>query len=120
MLKLIRPGTLEQGRLYLRRKPSAHDDNVTATLVRFSSYTACPALVIIQDSMGKKVRCTRDDLFEVKDIPFPFRMSMFLKTKIQTLELYDVLLPVRKFIVVCINPKKFLYYFLPEIQEIIP
>jgi hypothetical protein len=120
MQKLTRPGTLEQGKLYLHSVYKSDDNGGNVSLIRFSSYTACPAIVIIIDRKGKKIRCARDDLFELKDTPLPFRMSMLIKFNFQTLEVYDVLHPVINFFVALIKPDKPQYHFSPDHQEISP
>ena len=120
MLKLTRPGTLESGRFYLRQKPSSVNNYVIATLVRFSGYTACPAVVIVQDRMGNRIRCSRDDLFILKESPRPFRMSILLKSKIQKPEVYELFLAVVNFFDTLIYPDTHQYQFSPENQKSLP
>ncbi len=63
MMNLNRPQTLEIGKFYLHRDHSMIRKYKVASVVIFSSYTACPAFVIVQDKSGVKIRCPRDDLF---------------------------------------------------------
>lgn len=68
MMKLIRPQTLEQGQYYLHRENPIRNMPHSTAVVLFMSYTACPACVVVQDESGKKIRCPRDDLFELHDL----------------------------------------------------
>jgi len=69
-MNLNRPQTLEIGKLYLHREhPMIRKSSVSA-LVKFSSYTACPAFVIVQSNSGIKIRCPRDDLFTINGSDF--------------------------------------------------
>lgn len=119
MQKLIRPGTLIQGNLYLHSISIADDKGGDNSMIRFISYTACPAMVIILDSNGNKIRCARDDLFDLKDTPLPFRMSIFLKSGIQTLQVYDLVHSVINFFAALIKPDKSPYHFSPDHHEIL-
>ena len=67
MMHLNRPQTLELGKLYLHRERLLNSMHQDPAVVMFSSYTACPAFVIVQDNSGEKKRCPRDDLFVLND-----------------------------------------------------
>lgn len=60
-----RPQTLENGKFYLLRENSMIKIPHGPSVVRFSSYTASPAFVIVQDKSGEKMRCPRDNLFDL-------------------------------------------------------
>jgi hypothetical protein len=60
---LIRPHTLEEGKQYLLVENQDGNNDIFLTTVKFVSYTACPAIVIITDGAGRRIRCLRDDLF---------------------------------------------------------
>ncbi len=55
-----RPASLEFGGIYLRRINNPNADQMHP--VQFIAYSACPAIVIIQDGSGCE-RCPRDELF---------------------------------------------------------
>ena len=65
MMRLIRPHTLEQGQYYLHRENPFKNMPYSTAVVLFMSYTSCPVCVVIQDESGEKIRCPRDDLFEL-------------------------------------------------------
>jgi hypothetical protein len=62
-----RPDTFQKGELYLFRAHSLYGNQGAPSIVAFSSYTSSPAFVIIQNNTGSKIRCPRDDLFELLD-----------------------------------------------------
>lgn len=59
---LIRPETLSAGKEYWRSEPPDGKEMQPPIRVIFASYTACPAVVVVIDGVGKRVRCLRDDL----------------------------------------------------------
>ncbi len=61
---LLRPGTLVEGREYLRVEWWDGWRGASRRRVIFASYTACPALVVVNDGAGRRVRCLRDELFQ--------------------------------------------------------
>ncbi len=67
MMRLNRPQTLENGKFYLHREQSRIRKYKVVSVVLFSSYSACPAFVIVQDESGVKIRCPRDDLFTINE-----------------------------------------------------
>jgi len=63
MQKYIRPQTLEPGQSYLYQEKMMENIHQSFSVVIFSSHTACPLWVIVQDELGKKMRLPRDQLF---------------------------------------------------------
>jgi hypothetical protein len=61
---LLRPGTLGVGQEYLRVERWDGWTGASRTPVIFASYTACPAMVVVCDRAGRRVRCLRDELFQ--------------------------------------------------------
>jgi hypothetical protein len=45
--------------------PSLNNHMGEPTIVKFSSYTASPAFIIVEFVSGQRIRCPRDDLFEI-------------------------------------------------------
>ena len=63
---LIRPDTLETGAMYILRDFMSNSRKIVWEPVRFVSYDACPAIVIVDHAgRGKKLRVQRQDLFSV-------------------------------------------------------
>lgn len=62
-MSFTRPKSLERDKLYLLRVDHPNTERKTVSAVFFSSYTSCPAYIIIKDQSGKKIRCSRDNLF---------------------------------------------------------
>ena len=65
MFKFKHPQTLYKGKFYFYRESSVINIQETQSLVIFEGYTACPALVVIRDKSGNKIRCSRDNLIEI-------------------------------------------------------
>jgi hypothetical protein len=59
----LRPQTMVEGQRYSRMERGQEGDGATCTEVFFIAYTSCPAVVIISNGSGHKVRCLREDLF---------------------------------------------------------
>jgi hypothetical protein len=59
---LARPVTLEEGKQYWLRCPAKNQGKFNLMPVRFISYTACPAIVVITDNAGRTLRSSRDDI----------------------------------------------------------
>jgi hypothetical protein len=59
----LRPQTLVEGQRYSRLERGQDGDRATYTEVLFIAYTSCPAVVIISNGSGHKMRCLREDLF---------------------------------------------------------
>jgi hypothetical protein len=62
---LDRPVSFYSDKRYLYWMPSLNNHQVDPSIVRFSSYTASPAFVIVEIVSGQRIRCPRDDLFEI-------------------------------------------------------
>lgn len=60
-----RPDTLFEGIQYFLRK--ANEAEIGYEVVTFLSYDPCPALVILRDEHGHRLRCERQYLFLVTD-----------------------------------------------------
>jgi hypothetical protein len=66
-VQFIHPYSLERGKDYFYREREIDCKHNTFFIVKFVSYEPCPATVIIQELSGRKIRCPRDDLFELKE-----------------------------------------------------
>jgi len=62
-----RPQSFESGKVYLYRERWVDGKRRAPSIVKFVTYDPCPAIVIIRDFGGRKTRCLRDDLFELKE-----------------------------------------------------
>jgi len=62
-LSVIRPDTLVEGRRYLLRIHQEVVSEYSLVPVIFYQYDPCPAIVIVLDDSGQKVRILRDDLY---------------------------------------------------------
>jgi hypothetical protein len=62
---LERPASLHEGKHYFLRLNKKGDGIPVLTQVTFFGYTACPAVVIVQDGSREWLRCSRDDLFHL-------------------------------------------------------
>lgn len=73
MHHLNRPQTFLTGDYYLYREHTWNRSQNDPSMVIFSSYTASPMFVVVQNRSGSKIRCPRDDLFECinSGIPLP-------------------------------------------------
>lgn len=60
---LARPQTLVKGELYLYLNVQQTEEQAVAA-VRFVAYTTCPAIVVVSNGSGQKVRCPRDGLLQ--------------------------------------------------------
>ena len=58
---LFRPDTLKEGTIYLWVSPC--QPPLTRVPVSFISYCPCPAMVIVADREGEKLRIPRDEIF---------------------------------------------------------
>jgi len=58
-----RPATLQESQTYFLKISGENGDIPLFTQVKFTSYTACPAVVIVQDTRYGSFPCSRDDLF---------------------------------------------------------
>ena len=58
------PHTLSEGTRYLYLDQSSPAVDQPATSVQFIAHTSCPAIVVILDGDGRRVRCKRECLFE--------------------------------------------------------
>lgn len=65
--QFIRPYTFERGKYYIFRERQLGSGRKAPSVVKFIAYDACPAWVIIQDSRGLKMRCLREDIFEINN-----------------------------------------------------
>ena len=65
-IQLFRPYSLEKGKDYLYRERGIDPERKKPLIVKFISYDPCPAIVIISDPSGCKIRCPRADLFETE------------------------------------------------------
>jgi hypothetical protein len=64
---LIQPETLDISRKYLRLdRPGSRIDPVINTIT-FIAYDSCPAFVVVQDLVGIKFRCPRDEIYLCTD-----------------------------------------------------
>ena len=68
ILSATRPGTLVEGHLYLLRVNGASGSGELYSSVEFVSYDACPAMVIVRDTAGRRYRCPREDLFGLPEL----------------------------------------------------
>jgi hypothetical protein len=64
-----RPLTFEDNEGYFLHEHDAENQLLASTRVIFVTYAPCPAFVIVQNEDGKYVRCSRDDLFVLRNIP---------------------------------------------------
>jgi hypothetical protein len=62
-VKFIRAGSLNTSEKYLYRTSPGSVDDQDYTTVTFVGYTACPAIVVVQDFKMARIRCNRMDLF---------------------------------------------------------
>jgi hypothetical protein len=67
-LPLPRPTTLTTGSQYRRLVSDEAGSEPRFTLVKFLTYTACPAFVIVTQGNGR-LRCSRADLFDLAGAP---------------------------------------------------
>jgi hypothetical protein len=58
-----KPVALQEGRHYFLRLSQKEKGIPVMTQVTFFGYTACPAVVIVQDARQEWLRCSREDLF---------------------------------------------------------
>jgi hypothetical protein len=82
MNRFNRPHTFQNGELYSYHPHSLNENQCAPSIVTFSSYTSSPAFVIIQNNSGSKIRCPRDDLFELLDaeiVSIPVRTTTLLE-----------------------------------------
>jgi hypothetical protein len=63
-----RPVTLVEGYPYLLLISGANGSEEFYSPVEFVSYAACPAMVIVRDTAGRKYRCPREDLLELPEL----------------------------------------------------
>ena len=63
----IQPKTLEERKLYLLRLSPYCQDKPEFMQVRFVSYTACPAVVVVEDGTQVRFTCERSNLYEMKE-----------------------------------------------------
>ena len=61
-LILTHPTTLIEDEHYVYRDDYLFDE-LAALIVKFAAYTACPAIVIVCNDSGQRVRCPRDRLY---------------------------------------------------------
>jgi hypothetical protein len=65
---LISPESLEEGKSYLLRSRNFTKNGGSILIlsqVTFTSFTSCPAIVVVQDARGEWLRCSREDLFTI-------------------------------------------------------
>lgn len=65
--QFTRPEYFERGKVYLYREREVDGNRRAPSIVKFVTYDPCPAILIIRDFFGRKSRCLRDDLFELKE-----------------------------------------------------
>ena len=65
--QFIRPQSFDSGKVYLYREREVDGNRGAPLIVKFVTYDPCPAILIIRDFVGRKTRCLRDDLFELKE-----------------------------------------------------
>jgi hypothetical protein len=64
VIQLIRPLQLEEGEEYTRVEIKRNPPNRPVLhRVKFVTHDPSPAMVIVLDSSGKKIRCPRDEIF---------------------------------------------------------
>jgi len=63
LISKIHPDTLVEGRRYLLRIRQTVVPGCALVPVVFYRYDSCPAIVIVMDDSGQKVRIPRDDLY---------------------------------------------------------
>ena len=62
-MNMERAGTLEEGKQYwLAGVPDPRGLPLFSRVI-FIGYTACPAIVVVQDEQGERLRCSRKDLY---------------------------------------------------------
>jgi len=62
-LILLHPDTLIVGEHYLHVDRCDGEARLVLLDVQFVAYTSCPAIVVVLDGSGEKVRILRDDLY---------------------------------------------------------
>ena len=62
---LKKPSALHEGKRYFLRLNRLGESIPILTQVTFQSYTACPAVVIVQDGGQELLRCGREALYEL-------------------------------------------------------
>ena len=88
-IQFVRPYSFARGKEYFYREREIDCERNSPSIVKFVSYDPCPAIVIISDPSGRKVRCPRDDLFELKANSFkktPPQLSSIVKGETSGLE----------------------------------
>ncbi|UCD97836.1 MAG: hypothetical protein JSV42_12815 [Chloroflexota bacterium] len=63
-----RPYTFDRGNTYLYRDRDLNGKRGNPQLVKFAAYDPCPAFVIICLKDGKRLRCLRENLYEVTGV----------------------------------------------------
>jgi hypothetical protein len=58
-----RAGILQEGERYWLADAADEAGRWARREVIFRGYTACPAMVVVQDEKGRRVRCSRMDLY---------------------------------------------------------
>jgi hypothetical protein len=72
---LTRPENLQVGNRYLHRTPRTVLSEPACTPVILLAYDACPALVIVRDPDGRRLRCPREEIYSAAEAgadPVPF------------------------------------------------
>ena len=64
--QFIRPQSFDSGKVYLYREREVDGNRGAPSIVKFVTHDPCPAIVIVRNFGGRKTRCLRDDLFELK------------------------------------------------------
>ncbi len=88
-IQFIRPYSLIGGKDYFYREGELYGTRITTSIVKFVAYDPCPAIVIIIDPSGRKIRCQRDNLFELKENNYqntPLQLSSNLRGQTDRLE----------------------------------
>lgn len=65
LTNLLLPDTLIEGGHYIYVDRCYTNSGTVIRDVQFVAYTSCPAIVVVLDGSGKKVRILRDDLYTI-------------------------------------------------------
>lgn len=66
---LVRPASLEPGKVYILKERNESSPYTGANQVRLLDYCPCPAVIIVIFQMtGEKRRCLREEVFEQANI----------------------------------------------------
>jgi len=60
-----RTGVLQEGKRYFLRSAGSQLGIPVFTLITFIGYTACPAMVVVENGRRERMRCSRMELFAI-------------------------------------------------------